>query len=111
MDDAVLAKDLLLGKNQIQMRRFKYSSTVKFFMRPTGKNRRKEKRFLRKLGTFLANNNEHKIKIHDLNLPNGEQNDYMVMELIFTDYNSGKHADSAQSRWEQYEEVAFGQKS
>ena len=107
MDDATLAKDLLMGKDQIQMRRYPNSSCIKFFMRPTNKSRRKDKKFLKKLGQYIARtcSYDHKMHFHDLNVPGGETNDYLVMELSF-DYT--RQADNAEARWRQYKEVAFG---
>jgi hypothetical protein len=111
MDDTTLAKDLLLGKNQVQMKRFKNSACVKFFMRPSSKSRRKDVKYLKTLAKFLARDNTHKIDIYDLNLPGGEQSDYIVLELTFNNIYSStaEHdADTAEARWEQYKEVAFG---
>jgi hypothetical protein len=107
MDDATFAKDLLLGKNKIQMRRFKDSSCIKFFMRPS-KGKWRDKWFLLKLAKYLARiieKSNKKFVIHNLDVPDDDRNDFLVLEIACT---TKEETDGVQQRWEQYEEVAFG---
>jgi hypothetical protein len=110
MDDATLAKDLLLGKNKVQLVRITDSTRIKLYMRPTSHKRRdvkKDKTFLTELYKYLSSSipsSNSKSNFYDLDVPGCEENDFLVLEICCT----FKHeADQIEVRWNEYKGIAF----
>lgn len=105
MDDVQLAKDLLLGKKSVQLRRIATSLAVKLFMKTTGKGR-KDQKYLMNLGKYLSSNlsaRDKTFRLHTLDAP-GKNHDFLVLEIICT---AECDANSIVNRFEEYEEVAL----
>jgi len=101
MSDAIIAKDLLLGKNSIIAKTYD-STTLILYMRMT--NKRKDKIFLKKLIKHIAQGCTYKVKYHILDMPEGD-NDFIVANMEFS-YISG--FSKACEMWKAYKEIAFG---
>ena len=107
MSDAKIAKDLLLGKKMVEMKRIGTSTVVKFFMRMG--NVRKDKKYLSGLANYLTshlmgyNKNHTSWSIDVLDAP-GEESDFVVMQISCVDM---RDTDTIVNRFNEYAEVAL----
>jgi len=101
MSDAIIAKDLLLGKNPIIVR-CPYEKTLVLYVRLIDK--RKAKSFLKKLVKYITQDCQYKVKYHTLNIPECD-NDFMIATI---DFDWIKGFNMASDKWKAYKEVAFG---
>lgn len=97
-DDALEAKDLLLGKNKVEV---KYTDTsIRFYMRSV--SRWKDKKFFKQLKKFMLSNSYNDSKIFYLNLSN--DCNFAVLELNFR-FSTARI--TALNKWKEYDEIAL----
>lgn len=95
-NDALEAKDLLLGKNKVEM---KYSETsIRFYMRSISPW--KDRKFFKQLRNFISNSSDCKISYLNLS----KDCNFAVLELNF---RFTLDRVEALNKWKEYDQIAF----
>ena len=96
MQEALEAKDLLLGKNKVEM---KYSDdNIRFYMRSV--SYWKDRKFFKQLKSFIFKNGEH--KIFYLNL--SKDCNFVILEIKF---RFTSDLLNAINKWKEYSQIAL----
>lgn len=110
MNNAELAKSLLLDEKTLQMRRFHNSRNIKFFIKYTGfKSRIVSRRYLKNLAKYITHSfgrfkkKSTKIRFTLLDFPEKNKN-WIIMEIICPDNSC---SETAINRFKQYSEIAL----